>query len=148
MDAFIALADPNRRRIVELLANGVRSAGEIASKFSISASAVSQHLKALREAGLVQVEVRGQQRIYSLAPEGFRKLDDWFSRNTRFWGDRLDRLGEVIAQAASSGSRSKPIPAKPPAATSADSTRPNPRPRSRRVAARQAHPRAGMRRKL
>ena len=70
MDPFHALADPNRRRIIEMLAReGELSATEIHSRFSVSAPAISQHLKVLREAGLVQMEKRAQQRIYRVAPE-------------------------------------------------------------------------------
>jgi DNA-binding transcriptional ArsR family regulator len=140
MDAFIALADPHRRRMVELLAHGSRSAGEIAARFPISAPAVSQHLKALRETRLVKVEVRGQQRIYTLAPDGFREIDEWLLRNIRFWSHRLDRLGEAMARAALPGAGSVPIPAKPPAAA-ANLTRSSARRRSRRPAAAKLQPR-------
>jgi DNA-binding transcriptional ArsR family regulator len=111
MDVFLALSDPRRRRMIELLAQGSRSAGEIAARFSISAPAVSQHLKTLRKTRLVRVEVRGQHRIYALAPEGFRELDDWLARYVRFWSGRLDRLGEVIAQSVDSGlTVAQPLP--------------------------------------
>ncbi|MGB6686681.1 MAG: metalloregulator ArsR/SmtB family transcription factor, partial [Terracidiphilus sp.] len=99
MDAFLALADPHRRRIIELLAQGRRSAGDIAARFPISAPAVSQHLKTLRKTRLVHVEIRGQQRIYALAPDGFREIDEWLGRHVRFWNSRLDRLESAIAQA-------------------------------------------------
>ncbi len=128
MDAFTALADPHRRRMVELLAQGSRSAGEIAARFAISAPAVSQHLKTLRETRLVRVDVRGQHRIYTLAPEGFREIDDWLARTVRFWSGRLDRLGEVIEKSGNSASHAaQPLPA--PAKSSPHVT---PRRRSRR----------------
>ena len=75
MDLFAALAEPNRRRMIELLSRGPRAAGDLAGAFQLSAPAVSQHLKALREAGLVRVEVDGQRRIYSLDPEGLDAVD-------------------------------------------------------------------------
>jgi DNA-binding transcriptional ArsR family regulator len=92
MDSFTALADPTRRRIVEMLCAGRRPAGEISAAFTLSPPAISQHLKALRQAGLVRVEVQGQHRIYSLDPEGLAEMDDWLERVRRFWKGRLDDL--------------------------------------------------------
>ena len=90
MDRFTALAEPNRRRMIELLASGPRPAGAIADEFRISAPAVSQHLKTLREAGLVRVEIDGQKRIYSLDPAGLAEIDQWLERVRTFWSGRLD----------------------------------------------------------
>jgi DNA-binding transcriptional ArsR family regulator len=87
-----ALADPTRRRIVEMLADREAPAGEIAARFEISAPAVSQHLKALREARLVRVRAQAQRRLYRLDPAGWRELDDWMSGMRRFWTARLDDL--------------------------------------------------------
>ena len=92
MDRFVALADPTRRRMVELLGSGERTAGAIGELFPISAPAVSQHLKVLRESGLVRVRIDGQRRIYSLDPEGFQEMEAWFARMRRFWSGRLDDL--------------------------------------------------------
>jgi DNA-binding transcriptional ArsR family regulator len=92
MDRFLALADPTRRRIIELLGSGERAAGTLGQNFEISPPAVSQHLKALREAGLVQVRIDGQRRLYSLNPEGFVELEAWFERMRGFWSGRLDAL--------------------------------------------------------
>ena len=75
MLAFSALADPTRRRIVELLGRGERSAGEIADEFDVSQPAISQHLKALRDAGLVQMRAEAQRRIYALDPAGLAAID-------------------------------------------------------------------------
>ncbi len=97
MDRFTALAEPNRRRMVELLARGPRAAGAIGSEFDLSGPAVSQHLKALREVGLVKVEVDGQRRIYSLDPQGLAEFDEWLNRVRGFWSNRLDRLQAAIA---------------------------------------------------
>ncbi len=92
MQSLSALADPNRRRIVEMLAAQELSAGEIGAEFEISAPAVSQHLKVLKEASIVRVRVDGQRRIYALDPAGFAELDQWLSSVRRFWTERLDEL--------------------------------------------------------
>jgi len=92
MLAFTALSDPTRRRIVELLADGERPMGELAAQFDVSGPAVSQHLKVLREAGLVGVRVDAQRRIYRLEPDGFGEMDRWLQRIGRFWTGRLDAL--------------------------------------------------------
>src|SRR5262245_1348167 len=92
MDTFAALADPTRRRIVELLGRGERSAGEIVEEFDVSAPAISQHLKALRDAGLVQVRADAQRRIYARDPAGLAEIDAWLEGVRRYWGRRLDAL--------------------------------------------------------
>jgi DNA-binding transcriptional ArsR family regulator len=92
MDRFVALADPTRRHIVELLGSGERTAGAIVDNFAVSAPAISQHLKTLREAGLVRVRVEGQRRVYSLDPDGFAEMEAWFEKVRRFWSGRLDAL--------------------------------------------------------
>src|SRR5690349_17744993 len=98
MNRFAALADPTRLAIVELLGQGARGAGEIGARFPISAPAVSQHLKALRETGLVRVEVDGQRRIYSLDPQGFEEMEAWFARVRAFWSPRLDALERALRE--------------------------------------------------
>jgi len=92
MDSLAALADPTRRRIVETLAEGALSSGEIASRFSISAPAISQHLKTLRLARLVRVRTEAQRRIYELDPEGVDEMSAWVAQIRRFWSSRLDAL--------------------------------------------------------
>jgi DNA-binding transcriptional ArsR family regulator len=92
MQSLIALADPNRRRMVEMLAGRELSSGEIGSEFEISAPAVSQHLKVLKEASIVRVRVDGQRRIYALDPAGFAEIEQWLSSVRRFWLPRLDEL--------------------------------------------------------
>lgn len=87
-----AIADPTRRRIVELLAQRERTAGEIVAEFDMSAPAISQHLKVLREAGLVTVRAEGQQRIQMLNPAGLDELDAWLEKTRRVWSRRLDAL--------------------------------------------------------
>ena len=92
MLSFAALADPIRRRIVEMLARGPLSVGEIASRFTVSASAVSQHLKVLRSAKLVRSRVRAQQRIYELDTEGLAELESWLDGVGPLWQKRLEAL--------------------------------------------------------
>ncbi len=89
MSAFEALADPTRRRIVELVSEGERSAGEIAEVFEISRPGVSKHLRILRENGVIRAREDGTRRLYSLAADGLVELDDWLRR---FWTNRLDAL--------------------------------------------------------
>lgn len=92
MEGLTALADPTRQRIVEMLASGPLCAGDIAERFSISAPAISQHLKTLREAKLVRVRPKAQKRIYELDPEGVMELSDWIERIRAFWATKLDAL--------------------------------------------------------
>jgi len=97
MDAFSALADPTRRKIIEILAtNGQLSASEICEKFPVSPPAISQHLKVLREAKLVHMEKRAQQRIYRLNPEALLALGDWTKQITQLWNQRFDALEKVL----------------------------------------------------
>ena len=97
MEPFAALSDPTRRRIVEMLAEGERSAGEIVDEFEISPPAISQHLKVLREAALVRVRAEAQRRIYALDPKGFADLETWLAQVRRFWGPKLDALERAIS---------------------------------------------------
>jgi len=92
MQSLLAIADPTRRRIVELLAERERTAGELVDEFDVSAPAISQHLNVLREAGLVTTRVEGQSRIQSLNPDGFDELEAWLERTRNFWSKRLDAL--------------------------------------------------------
>ena len=92
MNALAALADPTRRKIVELLAEGELSAGEIASHFPATRPGVSRHLRVLREQGLVRARPEGQQRLYSLDPGPLRDLDAWLAHYRGFWENRLAAL--------------------------------------------------------
>ncbi len=92
MQSLAALSDPTRRRILELLAERERSAGELVDAFDMSAPAISQHLKVLREAGLVLSRAEGQSRIQSLNPAGFRELEVWLEKTRSVWSARLDAL--------------------------------------------------------
>jgi DNA-binding transcriptional ArsR family regulator len=96
MDAFLALADPTRRRIIESLADGESAFGDLADQFDMSRPAVSQHLKVLREAGLVHVRKDAQRRIYRLNAEGLDELGEWLESVRRFWAARLDDLERAL----------------------------------------------------
>ena len=96
MKALEALAEPTRRRIVELLAEGEQSAGAIASHFQTSRPGISRHLRVLREHGLVRTRSDGQRRLYSLDPAPLAELDEWLERYRCFWTHRLDALDTEI----------------------------------------------------
>jgi DNA-binding transcriptional ArsR family regulator len=96
VNALEALADPTRRRILELLTEGERSAGEIAAEFRTSRPGVSRHLRVLREHGLVCAREEGRRRLYALMPGPLAELDAWLEQYRRFWDNRLDALGTEI----------------------------------------------------
>lgn len=108
MDQFAALADPTRRRIIELLADrGELSATAIAGNFPMSAPAISQHLKALREANLVVMEKRAQQRIYRLNPAAMLEMEVWIQRLTRRWSERFTALDAVLEELKGEGNHDR-----------------------------------------
>lgn len=97
MDTFLALAEPNRRKIMEMLAaSGNLSATDIYKKFRTTPPAVSQHLKVLREANLVRVEKRAQQRIYYINPEPMKELEKWIKLFTERMDEQYSALDEVL----------------------------------------------------
>lgn len=96
MDTFVALADPTRRSIIESLAAGERSFGELAEQFEMSRPAVSQHLKVLRDVGIVAARADAQRRIYRLSDEGLEEIDAWLAKVRAFWAPRLDRLERIL----------------------------------------------------
>ena len=89
---FEILAEPNRRRILDLLRAGERPAGDIVSALDISQPGVSKHLRILREAGLVGTRRDGQRRLYRLRAEGLAELDEWLAPYRAFWSEGLDAL--------------------------------------------------------
>ena len=94
---FSAIADPTRRNIIELLAtNGQMAATDIYDNFNVSHPAISQHLKVLREADLVNLEKSAQKRIYGLNTDAMRQIEDWIKRTTKHWDQRFDRLDKVL----------------------------------------------------
>src|SRR5829696_7913180 len=102
MHAFDVLGDPVRRRILELLADGERTAGDVTAvvrgEFGISQPAVSQHLKVLREHGFATVRPEGARRLYAVDPEPLRDVDAWLDRFRAFWTPHLDALATEIAR--------------------------------------------------
>jgi len=100
--AFDVLGDPVRRRLLELLADGEHSAGEmvtaISNEFGISQPAVSQHLKVLREAGFATVRPQGARRLYAVNAAPLHEIDDWLAPFRQFWEVRLDALGTELAR--------------------------------------------------
>jgi DNA-binding transcriptional ArsR family regulator len=100
--AFDVLGDPVRRRILELLADGERTAGDVTAviraEFGISQPGVSQHLRVLRENGFTTVRAAGTRRLYSVDPEPLREIDQWLAQYRRFWAQRLDALGTELAR--------------------------------------------------
>lgn len=102
MHALDVLGDPVRRRILELLAGGETSAGQIAeavrAEFGISQPAVSQHLRVLRESGFATVRPDGARRLYAIDPAPLEAADAWFDPFRRFWQPALDALGTELAR--------------------------------------------------
>jgi DNA-binding transcriptional ArsR family regulator len=93
---FEVLAEPNRRRILDLLRPGERSVGDLVRQLKMSQPGVSKHLRILREAGLVQVRRDAQKRWYALRPQPLAELDEWLAPYRRFWTDRLDALERYL----------------------------------------------------
>ena len=98
MNIFETLAEPTRRRIVELLADQERSVKELCDQFDISQPAVSRHLRVLREARLVSSRVDAQRRLYSLRPGPLEEIDRWLERYRSYWHDRLDDLEALLVE--------------------------------------------------
>ena len=112
MEAFTAIADPVRRRIVERLASGEKTAGELGEGFAISQPAVSKHLRVLREAGLIVARSQAQRRLYRLNPAPLAEVDAWLARCRNFWEERFDSLKEFVERRDGDGLA--PIPARYP----------------------------------
>jgi len=96
MSPFEAVAEPNRRRILDLLRERERPAGELVGALAISQPGVSKHLKLLKEAGLVRMRADGQRRLYSLEPRGLAELEAWLMPYRRFWAGKLAALDEHL----------------------------------------------------
>jgi DNA-binding transcriptional ArsR family regulator len=107
--AFEALAETNRRHIVELLRDGERPVGDLVDALAVSQPTVSKHLRVLRDAGLVSSRTDAQRRLYRLRVEPLRELDEWLAPFRAHWGDRLDRLAahldDMPEEAAPSATR-------------------------------------------
>jgi DNA-binding transcriptional ArsR family regulator len=102
MHAFDILGDPVRRRILELLADGERASGAVVEviqrEFGITQSAVSQHLKVLRESGFASVRVDGSRRLYSMQPSSLQAVDAWLQRFKKLWEPQLEALATEVAR--------------------------------------------------
>lgn len=96
MDTFTALADTTRRQIILTLAQGDAAFGDLADSFEISRPAVSQHLRVLREAGIVTARADAQRRIYRLNDGCLSDIDEWLGKVRQFWSPRLDALEQLL----------------------------------------------------
>ncbi|WP_308194663.1 ArsR/SmtB family transcription factor [Pseudonocardia kujensis] len=95
-DVFLALANPVRRRLLELLAEGPRTAGALAGEFTLSRPAVAEHLGVLRRAGLVRDEPSGRERHYHLEPAPLAGIGEWLAPFERYWRGRLRDLAALV----------------------------------------------------
>jgi DNA-binding transcriptional ArsR family regulator len=95
---FAALAEPNRFRIVELLRSGPRPVNAIGARLELNQPQVSKHLRVLKQAGVVDVRPRGQQRLYALRGESLEKLHEWLERYRQLWEARFDAMDELVAE--------------------------------------------------
>ena len=98
IETFAALADPNRFRIVELLRAGPCPVNDIGKRLQLNQPQVSKHLRVLKEAGLVEVRPRAQQRLYELRAQSLRELHDWLERYRQLWDARFEELDELIEE--------------------------------------------------
>jgi DNA-binding transcriptional ArsR family regulator len=98
IETFAALAEPNRYRIVELLRSGPRAVNDIGDRLHLNQPQVSKHLRVLKEAGLVDVQPRAQQRLYELRPQPLRRLHGWLERYRRIWEERFEELDELVLE--------------------------------------------------
>jgi DNA-binding transcriptional ArsR family regulator len=97
-DVFHAIADGNRRLLMDLMEPGPRAVGELVVASGLSYSATSQQLATLRRAGLVSGEALGRRRLYQLRPAALREVHDWSGRYREFWEDRLDALDLLLSE--------------------------------------------------
>jgi DNA-binding transcriptional ArsR family regulator len=93
---FELVAEPTRRRILDLVRDGERSVGDLVERLGISQPGVSKHLRALREAGLVDVRHDAQRRLYRIRPEPLSEIDAWLEPYRRYWAGRLDALEQHL----------------------------------------------------
>jgi DNA-binding transcriptional ArsR family regulator len=105
---FDVLAEPTRRRILDLLRDGERPVGELVDGLRVSQPSVSKHLKVLRDSGLVEARVEAQRRLYRIRPEPLREVDDWLAPFRELWGASLDALEHHLDLMDGSRSPEKP----------------------------------------
>ena len=126
LSTFDAVAEPNRRRILDLLCGEERSVNDLVEHLQLSQPSVSKHLKVLREARLVAARVSAQRRVYRLNPAPLLELEAWLEPYRKFWASRLDALGQHLdehartsrrasgpSSPARAGARSRRAPARP-----------------------------------
>jgi DNA-binding transcriptional ArsR family regulator len=97
-DAFNAVAEPRRRRILDLLADGERPVNDLVTRLDLAQPQVSKHLRVLREVGLVEVREKGRQRMYRLNGRPLKPIHDWVKDYERSWSERFDRLDVVLEE--------------------------------------------------
>jgi DNA-binding transcriptional ArsR family regulator len=97
-DAFNAVAEPRRRQILDVLAEGERPVNDLVERLGLGQPQVSKHLRVLREVGLVDVRDAGRQRIYRLNARTLKPIHDWVTRYEDVWNERFDRLDEVLEE--------------------------------------------------
>jgi DNA-binding transcriptional ArsR family regulator len=103
-DVYQAVADPTRRAILEILREDPLTVGALASHFDVTMSAVSQHMRILREAELVEVKKQGRERVYRLAAEPLRDIHAWTAKYQAFWGAKIDALSQYLDTEREEGS--------------------------------------------
>ena len=111
LSTFDVVAEPNRRRILDLLCTEERSVSELVERLELSQPTVSKHLRVLRQARLVHSQVSAQRRLYRLSPLPLLELEAWLEPYRRFWNERLDALGRHLDQRAAAAARATAEPA-------------------------------------
>jgi DNA-binding transcriptional ArsR family regulator len=99
-ETLAALGEPNRLRIIELLRAGPRPVNDIRGRLGLRQSQASQHLKVLKDVGLVEIEPRAQQRFYRLRPQPLKQLHKWLDRYRHLWEERFEQLDEIVEELA------------------------------------------------
>jgi DNA-binding transcriptional ArsR family regulator len=102
-DVFNAIAEADRRDILDVLRTGEKAVGEIVNDLLMSQPQVSKHLRVLSEVGLVECRAQGRHRLYRVEPERLRPLHDWLAKYERAWNDRLDRLDDYLTELREQG---------------------------------------------
>jgi DNA-binding transcriptional ArsR family regulator len=101
MDTFSVLAEPRRRRVVEILARrGKLSASQICDEFDVTPQAISQHLRVLREANVIRMEKQAQRRLYTFNPKSMNQIQGWATEMADTWNSRFDRLDRTLKEGA------------------------------------------------
>lgn len=104
-DAFNAIAEPRRRHILDLLAEGEKSVNDIVVELPVSQPQVSKHLKVLKDVGLVKSRTEGRRRLYRLDALALKPVHDWIKDYERLWNERLDRLDDYLHEIQRKGSQ-------------------------------------------